>query len=100
MILKKDDIEKRRHLRYDYLSTIEYVRKNSGTSDKVYKGVTINISAVGVALYVFNHHEEGENIIIKSELPVVSHAAKIQWVKEEHNGLYRAGLMMSGNSSC
>jgi len=93
--------EKRSHERYDYPSTIEYVLSPTGGTDsgKVFKGVVFNISNAGIGLYVFSQHAEGEELCIKSSLPVDRKLATVRWVQQEHTGFFKAGLMF-GRGTC
>lgn len=84
--------EKRRHPRYDFPSTIEY-GVNPDVEGQIYKGVTINISDSGLCLYVSTPLSEGEELTIKSALPVTYHTATVCWVQKVDEDFYKTGLM-------
>jgi hypothetical protein len=79
---ENDNTEKRKTMRYDMASTIEYV-SGARTSGEVYKGVPVNISTSGIGAYVFHPHTEEERIFITSRLPVDCQAATIAWITKE-----------------
>ncbi len=83
--------------RYDYPSRIEYVLEPHVTGE-VLKGVTINISHGGLSIYAFKPLAEGQQIVIRSALPVDHRIATIQWIKQEDDQLYRLGLKFNDGS--
>jgi c-di-GMP-binding flagellar brake protein YcgR len=84
--------ELRRHTRYDFPQSIEYVLSPSKDDGVVRKGVTVNISSTGLALYLFDPLPDGQEIIIKTKLPVTHQAAKVLWIKENNSTSYVSGL--------
>jgi c-di-GMP-binding flagellar brake protein YcgR len=84
--------EHRRHTRYDFPSTIEYVLEPPTNDAVVHKGVTVNISSTGLGLYMFELLPEGQEIIIKTGLPVDRQAAKVRWIKQQNSSFYFTGL--------
>ena len=84
--------EKRSQARYDYPATIEYVMDSRSNEGAVQKAVTVNISAGGLAAYVFDPLREGQRIIIKTSLPVAFQAATICWIRKEDHSFYLSGL--------
>jgi len=84
--------DKRRHLRYSFPYTVEYVL-NPNTTDEIFKGVLLNISNSGLCLCIFNHLAEGQKITIKSIIPTPCQKATVRWVKKFNNDSYIAGLM-------
>jgi c-di-GMP-binding flagellar brake protein YcgR len=82
----------RKEPRYDYPSTIQYVVGSSQADDEAArKGITIDLSAAGFCMYVFDPLLQGQKIIIKTALPVDSRTAVICWTRKE-SSLYRSGL--------
>jgi len=84
--------EQRSQARFDYPSTIEYTVDGQLSDTAVQKAVTVNISRGGLAAYVFDRLEEGQNIFIKSSLPVGCQVATVCWIRREDNSFYLAGL--------
>ena len=83
--------EKRKQQRYDFPGMIEYVA-NFETSDEPLKAVTVNISKSGLCLYIFEFLNEGQEIIIKSTLPIPFQRVTARWVKEIDDSFYAVGL--------
>lgn len=84
--------EKRIQTRYAYPATIEYLLDSSVGAEVVHKAVTVNISASGMAAYVFDRLPEGQKVIIKSSLPVDCQAAAVCWTKKEDHRFYLSGF--------
>lgn len=84
-------VEKRNEPRYDCPKTIEYITGSNDSSGQ-HIGVVINISRTGICLYVYETHNEGQTITIKSSLPVEPRTATVRWVKKVSDGLYKSGL--------
>ena len=87
----KDNADTRGARRFDFLSRIEYTL-DSPASPEVHKGVAINISDNGMAVYVFRPYAEGQQLFIKSALPIEFRAATIKWIKQEDENYYLTGL--------
>jgi c-di-GMP-binding flagellar brake protein YcgR len=81
----------RKDPRYDYPSTIQYVVGSQADDEVARKGITIDLSATGLCMYVFDPLPQGQKIIIKTALPVDSRTAVICWTRKE-SSLYRSGL--------
>ncbi len=90
--MRKRSGEKRNHIRLINYYFIDYGLTEAAV--KLFKGVTINLSKVGMCLIVFNAVHEGEKIVIKSGL-VVRRPLIIQWVKELDHDIYKVGLRFS-----
>lgn len=84
--------EKRRDRRSIFPSTIEYTM-GPHSSDESFKGVTVNISNSGFCFYTSNPIGEGQEIIIRSDLPVSYRKATVRWTKRLNDEAYKAGLM-------
>jgi c-di-GMP-binding flagellar brake protein YcgR len=82
----------RKDPRYDFPSTIEYVLGSQADDEAARKGVTIDLSAAGLCMYIFDPLPQGQKIIIKTALPVDSRTAAICWTRKEENSLYRSGF--------
>jgi hypothetical protein len=82
--------ERRSQHRYNYLATVDYAVDPRG--DELYKGVIVDISTVGLCLYVFSDHTEGQEIRIKTALPIPLTTAKLCWTAKEDEGFYRSGF--------
>jgi c-di-GMP-binding flagellar brake protein YcgR len=83
---------KRKDTRYDFPLTIEYVLEAHTDDKEARKGITIDLSAAGLCMYVFDPLPQGQKITIKTVLPVDSRTAVICWTRNEKNSLYRSGL--------
>jgi len=84
--------------RFDFLSRIEYTLESPDSMD-VHRGVAINISDNGMAVYVFRPYPEGQRIFIKSVLPIKFRAATIRWIKQENTHFYLTGLHFPDDSA-
>ncbi len=56
-------------------------------------GATINISDAGMCIVTSSHLEEGECIILKNDLSLLSRKATVRWVKKYRQNFCKAGLM-------
>jgi len=90
-------IEQRRQTRYDHLSTIEFTVGNKDTT--IHKAVTINLSHSGLGAYIFSALPEGQNILIKSKLPIDCSTACIRWIRQENAHFFKVGMMCNGRPS-
>jgi len=88
--------DQRKDLRYSFPYTIEYVL-DPHTSDKIFKGLVVNISNSGLCLCIFQHLAEGQKIIIKSILPTSCQKAIVRWVNKYDNDSYLAGFKFCGD---
>lgn len=84
--------------RFDFLSRIEYTL-DSPTSPAVHKGVSVNISENGMAVYVFRPHPEGQRLFIKSDLPITSRIATVRWIQQKDQNFYLTGLHFSDHTT-
>lgn len=87
-------VERRREVRQPYPRVIEYSVEPASIENL--KGVAVNISNSGVALYVFSHLDQGQEILIRSFLPVDYRKASVRWVREIDEGILQAGFMFVG----
>jgi hypothetical protein len=84
--------QKRIDMRYDFPATIEYVTGSQAGGEVVHKGITINLSSTGLGMYLFDLLPNGQQIIIKTALPVDSRSATICWTRKKDENFYRSGL--------
>lgn len=77
-------------MRPHFHQMIEFVL-NPKTSDKVFKGVTINLSESGMCLVVFKPLKQGQRVIIKRGLRV-SKPGMVRWIKKLDEDIYKVGL--------
>lgn len=82
----------RESTRYDFPAMIEYVMGSQADDGVVHKGVTINLSTTGLGMYIFDLLPKGQQITIKTALPVVSRTAAICWTRRDDDNFYRSGL--------
>jgi hypothetical protein len=83
--------ERRKDVRQPYPRVIEY--SLTPASNEKLKGVTVNISNSGLALYIFSHLIQGQEILIRSFMPVDYRKASVRWVREIDEGILQAGCM-------
>jgi len=77
--------------RFDYPSTIQYVVESQADGEAARKGITIDLSATGFCMYVFDPLPQGQKIIIRTALPVDRRTAVNRWTRKE-SSLYRSGF--------
>ncbi len=82
----------RENTRYDFPATIEYVMGSQADDEVAHKGVTINLSSTGLGMYIFDLLPKGQQVTIKTALPVDSRTAAICWTRKEDVNFYRTGL--------
>ena len=86
--------ERRRDIRQPYPRVIEY--SVTPASNENLKGVAVNISNSGLALYIFRHLMQGQEIHIRSFMPVDYRKASVRWVREIDEGILQAGFVFVG----
>ena len=86
-----DDSKTRRYERHVFSRAIEYVVP-PGDAKKVIKGYAINISEAGLCFASTNVINEGQEIGIKTELPVLHRRGVVIWSRKIDETLYKAGL--------
>jgi hypothetical protein len=79
-------------MRYDFPATIEYVTGSQSNDEIVHKGIIINLSSTGLGMYIFDLLPNGQQITIKSTLPIDSRTATICWTRKKDENFYRSGL--------
>jgi len=84
-------IDKRRHLRYNFICPIECILDPS-TPNEVLKGETNDISNSGFCLHTSNLLNVGQELIIKSILPTYSQVAVVRWIMNLDESTYKLGL--------
>lgn len=84
-------IERRRDERYPFASQIEYSMRPYASGEGL-KGVTIDISNLGLCMYALNPVDTGQEITIKTTLPVSWRSATVRWFEKIDNDFYKAGL--------
>ncbi len=83
----------RKDTRYDYPATIEYVLGPPEDKEAVvHKAVANNLSSTGLGMYLFELLPKGQQITIKTTLPVDSRTAAVCWTRKEDDNFYRSGL--------
>ena len=83
--------DQRKEERFEYPHEIEYV-VDPLTTYEVFKAVAINISNSGLCLYTSTPLNEGQQITIKSTLPVHSQTAIVRWIQKLNDFYYKVGL--------
>jgi hypothetical protein len=79
-------------MRYDFPATIEYVMGSQADHEVLHKGVTINLSSTGMCMYIFDPLPKGQQVTIKTALPVDFRTAAICWTRKVDDNFYRSGL--------
>ena len=82
---------KRESERFDFPKTIDYSVEQQAAGEGLI-GISINISQKGLCMYTFAPHSEGQQVVIKSPLPVEHRVATVRWIQKEDEGLFRIGL--------
>jgi len=81
--------EKRRHVRYAYLTDMEYMLKPS-VADEILQGAVVNVSNSGMSLFITKPLEIGQEITIRNNLPNLAQTAVVRWIKQV-GGCYKIG---------
>ncbi len=55
-------------------------------------GATVNVSDSGMCVVTSNHLTEGECVIIKNDLSLLSRKAAVRWVRSYQQNFCKAGL--------
>lgn len=84
--------ESRRHPRKAHTDIIDFCLNPTDLST-TFRGTLVDISESGMSLYTFKPLSTGQDIIVKSTLPVLYQKATVRWVKKYSEDLYRVGLM-------
>jgi hypothetical protein len=82
--------DRRTHERYDFSSQIEYVVD----TNEVFEGSVTDLNNSGLCIFTANPLKEGQEISIKSVLPIPSQTAKVIWVSK-HDDFYKIGLIFT-----
>ncbi len=83
--------ELRRHGRRNCLRIVHYCL-NPHSDGRVLIGSGIDISESGMSMYSSHPLKEGQDVIIKSALPVPHRKAIVRWIKELNKNWYQVGL--------
>jgi hypothetical protein len=86
-----DGVERRRHPRYVHSDNIEFRFDLSGIGTTLH-GISVDSSDSGLSLYTFAPIYAGQNIAVRTTLPVPYRKATVTWVQQRSEDLYRAGL--------
>jgi len=92
-MLTAKNIKRREDFRCNSHHVIEYVLNNEN-DQQIFKGVTVNLSAKGLCIYVFNPLNKGQEIIIKSGLRT-NKPAIVLWKKKLDDDLFKVGLFFA-----
>jgi hypothetical protein len=88
----KNGIDRRTHIRNVSLNSIQFCFDHDSPS-QTRMGATVNVSDSGMCLVTSSNLREGECIIIKDELSLLSQKATIRWVRNYQQNFCKAGLM-------
>ncbi len=87
-------LDQRDQIRYDFPYTVvEYVLNS--TNDETLKGFISDISKSGLCLYTSRHLSVGQEITIKSILPIFTNycnKASVRWIEKYDDFFYKVGL--------
>jgi len=87
-------VERRKNIRYDFPAYVEY-RLIPDIPHKVYKSVTVNISASGFCLALSGPVSKGMKIEIQKDVPFCPKIGTVSWVKQIDERAYLAGFSCS-----
>lgn len=82
----------RRHERYDFPDTIEYVL-DPYTTDEIFNGIAVDISNYGMCLLTSTPPTKGQEITIKTIIPASSQKAVVLWIEKYDDVFYKVGLV-------
>jgi hypothetical protein len=88
----KSGIDRRVHIRNVSLNRVQFCFYHDSPA-KTRMGATVNVSDSGMCLITSSQLREGECIIIKNELSLLSQKATIRWVRNYQQNFCKAGLM-------
>ena len=83
---------RRAHIRYDLQQEIKYILPHNPT-DKIFKGISTDISEAGLGLYAYSPLNQGQEITIMSDLRELNRKGIVRWCHELGDSVYRIGLM-------
>jgi len=83
--------ELRRHGRRNYENTIHYCL-NPRSDEGLLIGYGIDISEFGISMVTSYLLQKGQEITIKSSLPVAHRSAIVRWIKKHKENWYQVGL--------
>jgi hypothetical protein len=89
--------DQRQEERYSFSETIEY-SLDPFSDDEIFKGIVINITKDGICLLITNPLNEGQEITIKSTIPVSSQTAVVHWIEKKDKDYYKVGLVFTKSS--
>ena len=89
------NFEQRRHLRYDFARPVAYTLQPQTHSDFLI-ALSSDISSSGLGIRTDCLLEEGQEIVIKSDLPFSGRSAVVRWSREIREGLFKSGLEVRG----
>jgi c-di-GMP-binding flagellar brake protein YcgR len=95
--MKKNTLShnRRAHIRYDLQQEIKYKLPHNPT-DKIFKGISTDISEAGLGLYAYSHLTKGQEITIMSNVRELNRKGIVCWCHELGDSVYRIGLMFTG----
>ncbi len=83
--------ERRLHDRYTFSAPLEFGLLRDPAND-ILKCTTANISADGLCIYLDKPVSEGDELAIRSVLPIICKKATVRWVRKIGIKLFIAGL--------
>lgn len=94
--MTEDREEKRKHKRYYFLHSIQYVLDTDPES-RIFKGFTVDVSEAGLCICSPDVLREGQRMVIRTELPFSLHrlTGTIRWMKQFNGYFYKAGVVFS-----
>ncbi|MCG2720463.1 MAG: hypothetical protein L6290_00385 [Thermodesulfovibrionales bacterium] len=82
-------------MRYDFARPVAYTLKPRTHGDFLI-ALSSDISSSGLGLRTDCLLEEGQEIVIKSDIPFSGRSAVVRWSREIREGLFKSGLEVRG----
>src|SRR4030042_3239252 len=88
---KREIKDQRKHQRQDFsYAAIEYVL-HPDNNNQTFIGFALNLSNSGLCFYTPKHLNTGQEVSIKSNLPVFSKKATVCWIEKYDSFFYKMG---------
>ena len=89
--------EKRRYERYSFPRAVKYILipDNNG---RVFDGFAVNISDCGLCISTPYILGKGQELTIKTKLPVSNQTGVVCWIKKFDDNLCKVGLMLCNSA--
>jgi len=82
----------RKNQRSDFSYTVIEFILHPDITYEIFIGFTLNISDSGLCMYTTKCLERGQEVIIRSSLPLLSKKASVRWTEKYDSFYYKVGL--------